>query len=210
MTTTITRPSSPAAVDLEVDLGEHGELLALEVERYLSARTRATAHPLVTKTTEQLVAEALAPAVVDDQEHEVPAPAAPAAVASPLTGIWRFVPDSLLRIRRPRGPVNYRPLTVAQHLELTAAILERDWARTGTRVRWLHRRCVLGAQVALYAMGYGDAMTANAAGDFITAVLRQRGQHLPFEQWNELPGRTHDEVLVVVRTAATLARESVR
>jgi hypothetical protein len=210
MTTPLTRPSSPAAVDLDVELGEHGELLALEVERYLTARTRATAHPLVTKTTDQLVTEALTAVDIEDgQEHEVPAPAAP-AMASPLSGIWRFVPDSLLRIRRPRGPVNYRHVTITQHLELTAAILERDWAHTGTRVRRLHRRCVLGAQVALYAMGYGDAMTANAAGDYITAVLRQRSQHLPFEDWNELPGRTHDQVLDVVRTAATLATEAGR
>lgn len=209
MTTANAWASSPIDADLDLELIVQGERLVLEVERYLTARPRATVHPLVTKSTDQLVSEALA-AVDDDQEHGVPAPAVQAAAASPLRGIWRFVPDSLLRMRRPRGPVNYRPLTVAQHLELTAAILERDWAHTGTRVRWLHRRCVLGAQVALYAMGYGDAMTANAAGDYITAVLRQRSQHLPFEDWNELPGRTHDQVLDVVRTAATLATEAGR
>ncbi|MFR9757863.1 hypothetical protein [Streptomyces sp. TR06-5] len=212
MTTTHTLESSQVPADLAADLDEHGELLALEVERYLAARTRATAHPLVTKTTADLVTEALEerPAVGVDNREEDEHPAASGTVASPLTGVWRLLPDALLRIRRPRGVVDYRPLTVAEHLELTAAILERDWGQTARRGRWFGRRCILGAQVALYAMGYGDAQTADAAGTYLNLALRERGQPGPYEDWNEVPGRTRDQVLALVRAAAAIAREARR
>lgn len=239
MTTTRTRPSSRATADVAADLAEFGEVLALEVERYLAARTRATAyeepcpacagsdtecghcggggsrpachtaHPLITKTTANLVAEALGTVPEDDEPDDEP-PFRPLSAASPLTGAWRLLPDAWLRIRRPRGAVNYRPLTVAQHLELTAAILERDWSQTGGRGRRLTRRCILGAQVALYAMGYGDAQTAEAAGTYINLALREAGQAGPYEGWNEVPGRTRDQVLALVRAAASMAREARR
>ncbi len=216
MTTTHTVESSRIPADVAADVTEHGEALVLEVERYLAARTPATAHPLVTKTTAELIAQALeeAPAragAVDDRQEHADVPATPAPrVTSPLTGVWRLLPDSLLRIRRPRGAVDYRPITVAEHLELTAAILEGDWAQTGGRGRRMGRRCILGAQVALYAMGYGDAQTADAASTYLNLALRERGQGGPYEDWNETPGRTREQALALVRAAASMAREARR
>ncbi|MFD5234879.1 hypothetical protein ACFWJ5_41660, partial [Streptomyces qaidamensis] len=50
--TVATAPEAPA-LELSADL------LVAEIEHYLAARVRTTAHPLVTKTTAELIAEAL-------------------------------------------------------------------------------------------------------------------------------------------------------
>ena len=139
-----------------------------------------TAHPLVTKTTAELVAEALAAPVA------VAAPAAP-IVRSPLRGIWRVLPTRVLSVRRPRGPVDHNPVSVAEFLELTESVLRHaGWARTGSRTRTrLGRRCIRGAQGAVYLLGYGDARTAETSGLFLAEVLAGRGVRTPYPLWNE-------------------------
>ncbi|RAJ41898.1 hypothetical protein K388_07506, partial [Streptomyces sp. KhCrAH-43] len=118
--------------------------LVREIEQYLAARTRTTAHPLVTKTTQQLVAEALADA--------------PVAAAVPLPGrVLRMLPDWVLSIpavRHRHGGA--RAVTVTEHLELTALVIERyGWAQNAHRTTG-GRRCILGAQAVLYRLGWGD------------------------------------------------------
>lgn len=150
----------------------------------------ATAHPLVTKTTAELVAEALS--------TPAPAPAEDPAVRSPLRGIWRVIPNRYLGLRRPLGPVDHRPVTVAEFLELTEAVLRHaGWARTGSRTRTrLGRRCIRGAQGAVYLLGYGDARTAEASGLFLDEVLRGRGAHAGYQHWNEQA--TEEQALALV------------
>jgi hypothetical protein len=185
---TVQQLTAPAAL-VDVDAAQ----LVRDIEQYLVARTRATAHPLVTKTTAELIAEALG--------TQAPAAAAPALE---LPGrMLRILPDWVLRfpiVRHRHGGA--RQITVAEHLELTALVIERyGWAQ-GTHRTTSGRRCILGAQAVLYRLGIGDESTVAAAGQRLQAVLAARGCTLTYAKWNDIPGRTQDDVLALIRTAA--------
>lgn len=176
------------------DLTVDAATLIRDIEQYLAQQAPRTAHPLVTKTTDQLVAEAL-------QQ-----PAAETATAAPeLTAParwWRIIPDWALAItpaRRLHGAG--RPITVQQHLQLTALVIERyGHHRGGLRSR-SGRRCILGAQAVLYRLGYGDEQTAIAAGQQLQNVLRRRGINEPYHRWNDRPERCAGDALQLIREA---------
>jgi hypothetical protein len=195
-----TTPAPPDGVDvLAADL-------IRDIERYLAteypAHTPATAHRLVTATTDQLVRDALAAL-----------PSAPAGGEAGVRlpqGLWRVLPDRLLSLhpaRRGEAVARLR-ITPAQHLDITALVLERwGWAQTGERIRTRGgRRCILGAQRAVFHLGYGTEHTATTAGDHINTVLRARGITLPYPQWNEQPHIGGEQALAVLRAAAVVAR----
>ncbi|MBB4985014.1 DUF6197 family protein [Streptomyces nymphaeiformis] len=182
---TATRPA-----ELTVDAAS----LIADIEAYLADQAPKTAHPLVTKTTAQLVAEALqAPA-------EAPGDTTPALTAPARW--WRIIPDWALALtpaRRLHGAG--RAITVEQHLELTALVLQQyGHHRGGLRSRG-GARCILGAQAVLYRLGYGDENTAIAAGKAMQNVLRSRGIDDPYHCWNDRPERTEGEVLHLIREA---------
>lgn len=178
-------PTTPA--DLTVDAAT----LIADIEAYLAAQAPRTAHPLVTKTTAQLVAEALT-----QPEQPDPAPA-----LAPPSRALRILPDwplSLLGHRTGAG----RTITVAEHLELTALVIRRyGWTQRTLRTT-SGRRCILGAQAVLYRLGYGDDRTAEEAGRRIQNVLNGRGISSPFWAWQDGPERTEVEVLHLIREAA--------
>ncbi|MFE7237865.1 hypothetical protein [Streptomyces sp. NPDC057580] len=180
-------PAPPSDVD--------AAQLVRDIEQYLAARTRTTAHPLVTKTTAELVAEALG----------TQAPATAPALELPGR-MLRIVPDWILAfpiVRHRHGGA--RQVTVAEHLELTALVIERyGWAQGKHRTTG-GRRCVLGAQAVLYRLGIGDESTVAAAGQRLQAVLAAWGCTLTYAKWNDLPGRTESDVLGLIRTAARTA-----
>lgn len=183
--------SAPAA-----PLDTAAALLVAEIEQYLTTHPAAprTAHPLVSKTTEQLVAEALGTP-------------ATAPVLTPPSMALRILPDWVLSIpavRQLHGAG--RHITVAEHLTLTALVIERYGWQSGTVRSRSGRRCILGAQAALFRLGYGDEATARAAGARLEGVLRDRGTDPSIHRWNDAPGRTQDEVLYLLRQAATAAR----
>lgn len=198
MTTQTLPQTLPDARPADVD----ARLLVREIEQYLTARGRATAHHLVTATTEELVRQALAEP--DDR------PAAPVRGSELPGGLWRVLPDRLLALHPGRRgeAVQRLRVSVAEHLELTALVLERwGWAQTGGHLRTTGgRRCILGAQRVLYALGYGTEDTAIAAGAHLNAALRGRGVRQTYPAWNEAPHVTRDQVLDVVREAAAAAR----
>ncbi|MFD3537823.1 hypothetical protein ACFWVS_41580, partial [Streptomyces sp. NPDC058661] len=93
------------------ELADEAALLVREIEQYLTARIRTTAHPLVTKTTAELIAEALG--------TQAPPVAAP-VLAAPGRAL-RLLPNWALNfplLRRLHGAG--RQISVAEHLELTA------------------------------------------------------------------------------------------
>ncbi|MBK3582580.1 hypothetical protein JHN49_02205 [Streptomyces sp. MBT57] len=191
MTTTLTRPATPPpTTETVVDV----DGLVRDIEQYLAARTRTTAHPLVTKTTAELVAEALGA----EQLH-APAPVLPGRVL-------RLLPDWVLTvpmIRHHHGAA--RPITVAEHLELTALVIQRyGWAQRTHRTTG-GRRCILGAQAVLYRLGMGDESTVAAAGQRLQSILRARGCTATYAAWNDCPDRTQTEVLALLRDAARTA-----
>ncbi|MFF8603593.1 hypothetical protein ACF065_24280 [Streptomyces sp. NPDC015232] len=191
---TLTAPAAPAP-----ELADEAALLVREIEQYLTARVRTTAHPLVTKTTAELIAEALG----------TPPPAAvPAPVLAPPARALRLLPDWALAfplLRQLHGAG--RQISVAEHLELTALVIERYGWHRGALRSTSGRRCILGAQAVLFRLGYGDETTAIAAGHRLQAVLTARGISEPYHRWNDATGRTRAEVLALVRTAATQARQ---
>ncbi|MEU6170176.1 DUF6197 family protein [Streptomyces tanashiensis] len=196
MTTTTTLTATPP----EVGLADDAAALVAEIERYLAARTRTTAHPLVTKTTAELVAEALG------TPARTAAGAAPVLTAPPRA--LRILPDwvlnfPLLRHRHGAG----RQIGVAEHLELTALVIERYGWKRGALRSASGRRCILGAQAVLFRLGYGDEATARAAGTRLQTILAARGITQPYHSWNDTPGRTQGEVLHLIRTAAANARQ---
>jgi hypothetical protein len=178
--------------------------LVADIERYLAARKR-TAHPLVSATTEDLVRQALA---------SLPAPPAhgsrPLAGAVLPSGIWKLLPDRLLSLhpgRRGEGVQRLR-ISVAEHLELTALVLERwGWGQTGRRIRsGTGQRCILGAQAVVFRLGYGTEDTAMEAGRHVQNVLTARGIRTLYQEWNEQPNVDGRQALALVRDAATAAR----
>lgn len=212
-TTTTPRASTPATADLAAIVGtdlvdEMAAALVADIDRYLAARRR-TAHPLVTATTEELVRAALAE--LDTRHGRAVDVDDPAAADSRLPGgLWRVLPDRLLALhpaRRGEGVARLR-ITTAEHLELTALVLERwGWAKTPGNWRTTGgRRCILGAQAAVYRLGYGTDDTVAAAGAHLNAILRSRGIRETYPRWNDQPHVTRDQVLALVRDAATAAR----
>jgi hypothetical protein len=184
--------------------------LIRDIEHYLAtqhptART-TTAHRLVTATTDQLVRQALA---------ALPRAPVTGPAGVPLPGgVWRVLPDRLLSLhpaRRGQAVTRLR-ITPAEHLDITALVLERwGWAQTGERIRTRGgRRCILGAQRAVFCLGYGTEDTATTAGDHINTALRTRGIALPYPRWNEQPHVSGEQALAVVRAAAFIARGGTR
>ncbi|WP_327162041.1 hypothetical protein [Streptomyces zaomyceticus] len=193
---TLTAPAVPAP-----ELADEAALLVREIEQYLTARTRTTAHPLVTKTTAELIAEALGTTQA--------APAAP--VLNPPARALRLLPDWVLNfplLRQLHG--GGQRISVAEHLELTALVIERYGWHRGALRSTSGRRCILGAQAVLFRLGYGDETTALAAGHRLQTVLAARGISEPYHRWNDTTGRTREEALALVRTAATRARQADR
>lgn len=193
--TTLAPPEAtpPPRADVEtVDVDQ----LVRQFEDYLAAHAPTpapprTAHPLVTKTTAELVAEAIG--------HATPAAAAEIV---PPGRLVRLIPHALLRIpgvRRLHGGI--RHITVEQHLALTAHLIEQGWARNTYRTV-SGRVCLQGAQRLLYTLGYGDHDTANQAAHRIQNVLTSRGIRQPYPEWNDNPDRTQPEILKLIRTAA--------
>jgi hypothetical protein len=197
-TPVITRATRPDLVAQECGPID-ADGLVVEIERYLAARIHTTAHPLVSKTTSELVAEALGSIPV------APAPVVAAVPAGPPR-LLRLLPDWVLAVPLLRRTAAGRTVSVAEHLELTALVIERwGWAQNRYRSR-SGRRCILGAQAALYRLGYGDEDTITAAGRRIQQVLTDRKISQPFHEWNDGPGRDQCEVLTLLRTAAANAR----
>ncbi|MFD9775954.1 hypothetical protein ACFWZS_03405 [[Kitasatospora] papulosa] len=186
-TTTRTTPPPPTVAEPVIDI----DGMLRDIEHYLAARTRTTAHPLVTKTTQQLIDEALG----------TPAPAAMSAIELPGR-LLRLLPDWVLRIPAVRHRHGNRSVTVTEHLELTALVIGRYGWTQGTHRTRPGRVCILGAQAVLFRLSIGDESTVDRAGQRLQAVLRNRGCTLAYHRWNDMPDRTAAEVIALVRTAA--------
>ncbi|PNG97026.1 DUF6197 family protein [Streptomyces malaysiensis] len=186
-----------------------GEQLVAEIERFLA--TRPARRPAV---------PAPAPARVSGSDIELPpvdeliaqagivTGPAPRTKKPPKTndrelpgGLWRMLPDWALTARRGRR----REVTVTEHLQLTALVIQRyGWCGRGLRSR-SGRRCILGAQAVLYRLGYGSQDTAMAAGRVMDRILAGRGIRAHYWEWNDHPGRDEADVLHLLREAIDTA-----
>lgn len=169
---------TPPALDPDV----LGPLLVAEVEQYL--RTVAPAGKAIAT-----VSRAAPVPDVRYGQHVMPWHHPHPAVTATLT-------DRLLG-RRPTADV-----TVQQYLLLVDRYIHRHgwtqgllWAPDGAV-------CVLGAQLAVLAAGYGTAATAWRARIRIGNQLGYAGHPVPVDQWNDHPGRRQHEVHRLLQTAA--------
>jgi len=101
-------------------------------------------------------------------------------------------------------------VSVARHLELTLEVLERyGWAKTGTCWRTVGgRRCILGAQMLLLSLGYGDRDTMRQAGGYLNHQLRSRGVSQGYEEWNENVRRDWGDVKHLMQRAIADAQKA--
>lgn len=199
--TTLTMPDASFIAD--------GKQFVAEIEQFLARR--ATQRAMIPAATpvrrntiglppvDELIAQAgivTGPAPRQTKDRSLPG------------GVWKMLPDWALAARR--GP--RRQITVTEHLQLTALVIQRyGWCSSGLRSR-SGRRCILGAQAVLYRLGYGDQDTAMAAGRVMDRILRARGLRSgwSYHEWNDMPGRTEGEVLCLLREAITAASEAGR
>ncbi len=160
-------------------------------------------------------------ALVREIEHylaTLPAPARPIAVPlicalgqAPVTwdlGMPR--PHATLLDRARRRAPEPVPIDTATHLRLLSRYLTvhgwcqgRLWDERG-------RRCLLGAQLAVLAAGYGTPATAmDARRHLMEQFTRHDRSVRSVDQWNDAPGRTAAEVhrqLDIAQSRATHRR----
>lgn len=103
---------------------------------------------------------------------------------------------------------------VAQHLDGVAMVLIREgWTQGSFRDGGF---CLFGALQRAAELGYGDPLivpgvpvedtTHFRAGHLLNERIAARGGTDWILAWNDVPGRTFDEVLDLVREAADIAR----
>lgn len=149
---------------------------------------------LLTKSVDELVAEALAAVSVD------------APVERPLPGrLGAMLPDRLHAWRRIGQP-DCKP---SVQLAVAAQVLrEWGWQRQPYRLRDARgARCVCGALISAMRLGYGSQTTLETSGALILGHLRRQDWQGLIGPWNREPGRTAQEAIsmlgAVANTAAT-------
>lgn len=176
--------------------------LVAEIEKFLASRPKPTAIPAPAMaatgfdlpSVEELIREA---GIITGPG---PRPEKKQKSRGLPGGLWKMLPDWTLTARRQQ-----RAVSVAEHLQLTALVIQRyGWARRALRTP-SGRRCILGAQAVLYRLGYGDEHSARAAGEVMDRILRKRGIRVPYHEWNDHPERTGGEALYLLREAAAVA-----
>ena len=169
-------PTRAQSRDLGISSADLDRLFA-DLDRYLAqhAPPKASAG-LVTASLDQLIQQ-----------------------AGILTGPAARERRGLLR-RRPRGP----QVTVAQHLDMVAAVIERyGWVQ-----HTLQRgaaMCTRGAQILLVQIGHSSADIANRAVAYLDAATPHGVTYI---QWQDNPQRTRQQVLDRIRWAAGEARKA--
>ncbi|BAJ29463.1 MULTISPECIES: hypothetical protein [Kitasatospora] len=140
----------------------------------------------------------------------------PAPVAVPLTSPhgsvrqpWNHghpLPRRTLLDLLARRPARPAEVTVAGHLRLTSRYLaEAGWTQ-GALWDARGRVCLLGAQAAVLAHGYGTAYTVRRARAQVMEVLHATGRAVPSpDVWNDRPGRRQSEVHALLERARARA-----
>lgn len=171
-----------------LDLATAGLLLVAEVEDYL----RSVAAPVVAAGPGRLdLARLLTAAGPVCQYGSV--------VQSWHAGFPAPSPTVLDRLRH-RAPV--LDVTPGEHLQLTSRYITAHGWTQHTLWDSSGRVCILGAQVAVLAAGYGTEATVRRARMRIGNELGHLGQPMPVDTWNDAPGRRQADVHRLLERAA--------
>ncbi|MFG2532728.1 hypothetical protein [Streptomyces sp. NPDC048516] len=154
----------------------------------------ATVVPLPSKSTRQLVDEALR--------------GLPTAPEAPSWG-HRLLPATVRGLLADLGwwqdPTPQKP---SAHLDQTLAVLRRygwcqslDTSPTG-------RLCIRGAQQLLEKTGHVTPQARDRATHYMQQTLAQAGVRMQFFAWNDLPDQQFPAVQTLLETAARTARQN--
>ncbi|TQF03728.1 hypothetical protein E6W39_17680 [Kitasatospora acidiphila] len=170
-------PPAPPVVELAVDASG----LIAEIEAYLASLPTPTRHPL--------------PYVCPLGRTVQPWYAGhPLPHRTPL--------DRLAR--RPARPV---PVSAAQHLELTSRYLTAAGWLQGALWDATGRVCLLGAQAAVLAHGYGRPATVQTARVQVMEVLHATGRPVTSpDEYNDRPTTRQADIHRLLEQAALRAR----
>lgn len=149
---------------------------------------------LLTKTTEQLIAEAGIHPGTAPADRQLPGRLA--AILPDRLHTWRraFLPDI-----KPSVQLHYARLV----------LLEWGWQNTPYRLRDARgARCVCGAILAASRLGHGTETTAGQSAAWVLAELRSRGWDGLIGPWNRAPGRTADHAVELLAAAAHRAAQA--
>ncbi|MDH6124474.1 hypothetical protein [Kitasatospora sp. GP82] len=106
-------------------------------------------------------------------------------------------------VRRPARPV---PVTVADHLQLASRYITFHGWLQGAMWDSAGRVCLLGAQAAVLAHGYGTPDSARRARTQVMEVLRAAGHPVDTpDQYNDDPATRQADIHQLLGRAATRA-----
>jgi hypothetical protein len=170
-----------------------------------SARIEEDARRLIAEIEDYLrVTAATAPHRID--RIEIPRVAATGSVLQAWDAEMRPARRTL-GDRLHRRPAQAQPIDVATHLRLVSRyITAHGWCQ-GALYDSRGRVCLLGAQYAVLAAGYGTASEVVQARGVLMREIRHggRGRHDRLENWNDEPGRRQGEVHRLLDAAAARA-----
>ncbi|MFI6443516.1 hypothetical protein [Kitasatospora sp. NPDC050543] len=173
------------------------------------ARTTLTSAPLVlAPDTAGLVAE------IEAYLASLPAPArTPAPYVCPLGSVlqpWNAgypLPGPTLLERVLRRPSRPAPVTAAGHLRLASRYIAAHGWLQGAMWDSAGRVCLLGAQAAVLAHGYGTPATVQSARVQVMEVLHATGRPASSpDDYNDRPTTRQADIHQLLERAAARAR----
>lgn len=118
------------------------------------------------------------------------------------------LPGRLARILPDRAWRGYDASHPASTQLYVAAVVLREWGwqQQPHKLRDRRgRRCICGAICTAVALGVGSVPTAHAAAGHVLAELRSRGWNALIGDWNQASGRTAQQAIQLVESAAQRA-----
>jgi hypothetical protein len=168
------------------DLDAAGLLLVAEIEDYLRSVAPSAAGPGPIDLARILAT--------------MPPPNPHGSVLQPWNAAHPLPQLTLMDRLRGRRPV--LDVTPAEHLQLTARyIAHHGWAQ-GVLWTGCGAACILGAQLRVYAAGYGTADTIRRARQRLGNELGYTGYPMPVDSFNDLPTTTRHDVHRLLERAA--------
>ncbi|MDH6136335.1 hypothetical protein P3T37_005760 [Kitasatospora sp. MAA4] len=172
--------------------------------------------PLLTPTAQRLARALDGSILIEEIEAylaSLPAPArTPVPYVCPLGStvqLWNAgyaVPRTTLLDRLARRPARPVPVTAAEHLRLASRyLLSAGWLQ-GALWDDAGRVCLLGAQAAVLAHGYGTAATVLTARTQLMEVLHATGRPTPSpDEYNDRPTTRQADIHLLLDRAANRA-----
>lgn len=130
----------------------------------------------------------------------MPPPNPHGTVVQPWNATHPLPQPTLLDRLRHRRPI--LDITPSEHLQLTARYITHHGWTQGALWTGCGAVCVLGAQLQVFAAGYGTAATIRRARQRLGNALGRMGYPMPVDDFNDLPTTTRHDVHRLLERAA--------